>query len=264
VAEQEEEKLPKGYVHGESAEWQGTIQLTAKSDPGGKDFTRIMGVCPRCGHEISKDIRPLRSGAFFVEPDAESASEPEVSRTYLITCNCVFGHENAPEGTRGCGAQGAVLVRRSEGAALLVEHVKGAAADWDRDEWIGRAEHEQLPRMRELAGQWTAMLGVVTGFVAVGTIFDFTKADLTLSGGAWAAYVVFAALALATAIAAVTYGSQAAGLRYLDDIPADVDGRVQHVDAAVVFCRERLTRSRRLALASVVALAIALAVRVVA
>jgi len=261
--EQEDQNSSVHYVRGESDTWHKAIQFTPEPD-GGKEYTRIAGKCPRCAHEISRDIRPLQSGAYFVKPDAGSASEPEVPRTYLITCNCVFGHENAPEGTRGCGAQGAVMVTPNQGAAPLVEHVTGVAADWDKDEWIARAEHEQLPRMREFAGQWTTMLGVITGFVAVGTIFDFTKKDLSLSGGAWAAYVVFAALALAAAIAAVYYGSQAAGLRYLNDIPADVGGRVEHVDAAVVFCAERLKRSRYLALTSVVALAIALGVRVVA
>ena len=202
-------------------------------------------------------------GAFVARTDAPPP-EPEAPCTYLITCNCVFGHEDAPDGTRGCGAQRAVLVKPQQGAEPRVTYVVGAAADWDKDEWIGRAEHDQLPRMRELAGQWTTMLGVVTGFLAVGTIFEFTKKDLGLSGGAWAPYVLFAALALAAAVAAVYYGSQAAGLRFLKDIPTDVDGRAQHVDGAVTFCAERLTISRYLALASVVALASALAVRAIA
>jgi len=264
VGDGKEDKSSVAYVHGESKEWQGPIHFDVGRDEGGTAFTQIMGTCPRCGHDISRDIRPLKSGAFFAGPGAPPPSKAEEARTYLITCNCVFGHADAPDGTRGCGAQGAVLVTPNGGKPPVVEHVKGAAADWDKDEWIGHAEHEQLPRMRELAGQWTTMLGVVTGFLAVGTIFEFTKKDLDLSGGVWAAYVLFAGLALAAAVIAVYYGSQAAGLRFLNDIPTDVDGRARRVDDAVAFCSERLTRSRYSALVSVVALAIAMAVRAIA
>ena len=250
-------------------------------------YASLKGKCPRCEHEIIKGILPVAGGELLAatakksveaegsgETEESSASETATSRdgcsvtpddgkstTYLVTCNCVFGHRDAPEGVRGCGWQAAVRVTSREGERPKVEQVTGNANEWDDDEYVERASRQQLQQVRQFAGQWTAMLGVVTGFLAVGTFFDFTRKDLALQGLAWIVYAAAALVALAAAVASVAPGFQAAGLKHFTTIPADTGGRMTLMDKAVKDCRLRLSLSRWGALVAVIALAVAVGAR---
>ena len=262
------------YVHGQ-AEGLAEVCLRAELDPDGRSYVRVSGKCPRCKHEISKRISALAGGEFLAaDGRGLRASGVEGSpvgplrtgnrdepHTYLVNCNCTYGHQDAPRGVRGCGWQASVCIMPREGGEPEVKQVSGDVGAWDKDEYVERASSKQLQKVRRFAGQWTAMLGVVTGFLAVGTFFDLTKKDLGLHGPAWVVYVAGALVALAAAVGSVARGSQAAGLQHFDRIPADTEGRVHLEGRAVKNCRDWLSQSKRLALVSVVALAVAVAAR---
>jgi hypothetical protein len=253
-----EEKKDDSYLHGQPEKWADAVFRPVADSPGGP-YVRITGECPQCKHDISKSIVP-RTGAVALA--AEKGDVDEKSFRYLVTCNCIRGHADAPDGVRGCGAQGWVAVKSKKGAISEVVAIGDSDPDeWDKDEYVELMLHQQLPKLREFAGQWTAMLGVVTGFLAVGTFFDFTLEDLKIDDLAWKVYVAGAAVALVAAVIAVALGSQAAGLRQFDEMPADTAGRVKALNDTVEYCRRRLDLSKIAALVSVVSLGIAMAAR---
>jgi hypothetical protein len=247
-----------GYVRGQSEAFP-VVNLSAKKE--GTDYALLKGQCPRCGHPISKRIVPVRDLELLARNVDAPPPQPDDPREYLVTCNCAFGHEDAPDAVRGCGWQTSVCVTpRAEGEPL-VEKVVGDVDAWDKDEYVELATHQQLQQVRQFAGQWTAMLGVVTGFLAVGTFFDFTRADLGVHGAVWAVYVGGALVALAAAVLSVARGSQAAGLQHFHEVPAETQKRVELVDNTVKHCRRQLWDSKWLALVSVIALVVAVAAR---
>jgi hypothetical protein len=251
-----DEKKDDSYLHGQPENWT-TAEFKPAPDEG--PYVRINGKCPHCAHDISKSIVPLKGAVALA---AEKGDSDEKSFRYLVTCNCVRGHADAPDGVRGCGAQGWVVVKSKKGVLSDVVAIEDSDPDeWDKDEYVERMLHEQLPKLREFAGQWTAMLGVVTGFLAVGTFFDFTREDLKVGDLAWKVYVAGAAVALAAAVIAVALGSQAAGLRQFDEMPADTQGRIAALNDTVAYCRQRLDLSKIAALVSVISLATAMAAR---
>jgi hypothetical protein len=254
------------YMHGEREPWQSNcsklevVGLRKASEDTAR--LHIAGRCPVCGHHIRKRIDSADTIAFFRSKGSLGMNDI-LGKRYLLTCNCAYAHEGAPDGVRGCGAQGAVTVSSVDGTAAVsyCSDVDVPTEERDADEWIERAAGRQLQRLRNLAGQWVSMLGVVTGFVTVGTIFDFTANDLELQGTWLVAYLLAAAAAVAGAVVAVTFASQAAGLRQLNDVPAEVDERSRVMREARVYCRRRLSWSRWAALVAMLLLIVAVAVR---
>ena len=255
------------YVRGEPESWtKGCQKLkvvpeeakVARYPAGHVRVLRIEGPCPACGHILSKEISPLAQGALFAPP-----RQAEGPRLYFVTCNCVSPHSGAPDGVRGCGAQGGVQVTTTA-TGWEVDYASLSIEERDADEWAERARLEQLTRVRQLASHWADVWGVIAGLVAVGMIFDAEKTDGKIYGlgpPSSTIYVALVGLALAAAVLAVLFAARAAGLRELDDIPADVKGRVGLQVAMVAYCRSRLTLSRSLALCSVVLIAVALGLR---
>jgi len=247
-----------GYVHGTSRDWVGVCPFGVQTSDTDQ---WLVGDCPTCDHPIRKRISGSSDVALLDGTRATKPAGEAKPATYLITCNCAYGHDDAPERVRGCGAQGAVLVTPQRGGPAIVTYADPDVDAWDADEWVERAERDQLLRLREFAGQWASMLGVVTGLVSVGTIFDFTRGDLLLHGAYLWGYVAASALALAAAVLAVWLASQAAGLKQFDRVPDDLEGRGVTLQQARAFCRDRLTWSKWSALAAVILIALALALR---
>lgn len=93
------------YEKGEPAEWRDGIenlQLEVRQAPGsGNNRTYdIVGPCPRCKHQLRKNID------YIVGPALALSSLEEL--VVRVVCNCTSAHEGAPEGTSGCGAEGAI------------------------------------------------------------------------------------------------------------------------------------------------------------
>jgi hypothetical protein len=61
----------------------------------------VIGPCPRCGDQISKDVGVQDGIGLLAQPDR-----------IQIVCNCGHAHANAPNGVRGCGAQGFALLSK--------------------------------------------------------------------------------------------------------------------------------------------------------
>ena len=257
----------RAYVRGEPESWtKGCQELkvvpeearVAKHPAGRVRVLHIQGPCPACGHILSREISPLAKGALFAP-----SKQTEGPRRYFVTCNCVSPHSGAPDGVRGCGAQGGVEVTTTA-TGWEVGYASLSIEERDADEWAERARLEQLTRVRQLASHWTDVWGVIAGLVAVGMIVDAEKADGKIYGldpPTSTIYVALVGLALAAAVLAVLFAARAAGLRELDDIPADVKGRVGLQVAMVAYCRSRLTLSKFLALCSVALVALALGLR---
>ena len=256
--------LETSYARGEPVSWEvlcGKFEVRSHELRVGKYVRghgramRIEGKRPGCDHQLSKEISPLAQGALFAPP-----RPAEGAQTYVVTCNCVSQHPGAPDGVRGCGAQGGVTVT-PKGSGWEVVYANPTVSERDADEWAERARLEQLPRVRALAAQWMAVWGVIAGLITFGTIFDADERIYGLTSPSSAVYVATAGLSLAAAVLAVVFASQAAGLRELDDIPADVAGRVELQVAMVAYCRSRLTQSRIFAMCSVILVAGALGLR---
>lgn len=254
-----------GYRHGQSENWAedcaGCLKLDGDVDAGTKMLTRIVGTCPMCGHPIVKTIRPFEEDVVGFSADQRCKRLEDGAKLYLVTCNCVYAHDGAPEGVRGCGAQGTVRVTPGEGGGGTLEYAKTTGEQRDPDEWFEAAVSQRLSRVRELATQWSAMLGVVTGFVAFGAIFDAGDAGIAATSGRWKPYLVLAGLALAAAMAAVVLGAQAASLKRFDVLPSDLTGRASSYAQARRHAQDRLKASQVCCAAAVAVLGVALIVR---
>ena len=91
------------YEPGEPAEWsEGVERLEYKRVAGaqGREVHEIVGPCPRCKHELRKDISDVVGPALTL-----AGAENLIVR---VVCNCTSPHEGAPTGTTGCGAEGGV------------------------------------------------------------------------------------------------------------------------------------------------------------
>jgi hypothetical protein len=85
----------KKYESGEPPEWKARVSRLKVRISG--QAREIFGPCPRCGHDITKDLGPT---------DGPTLAPPVAKATYRVVCNCDSYHAGAPVGTRGCGAEG--------------------------------------------------------------------------------------------------------------------------------------------------------------
>ena len=75
------------------------------------------------------------------------AGEQQEDLHYLMTCNCIYGHEGAPEAAHGCGAQGGVRVLKKDDR-LVVRYVRVSPEQRDVEAWANDATTNRLAKMR--------------------------------------------------------------------------------------------------------------------
>lgn len=107
------------YQQGEPPKWaEGLSRLKTRYVPQGEGrAVYLYGPCPRCGHDIEKNL--TGPGVRFAPSDTEDtdAQYVEVDLAQYVEvdvflrCNCDVTHGGAPENSSGCGAEGGVRVR---------------------------------------------------------------------------------------------------------------------------------------------------------
>ncbi len=184
------------YEPGKPTGWEAGLQvLQIEVAPTGRRSVR--GPCPRCTpHEIVQDV-VTQSGTAI-------APAPLPTRVLLV-CNCGFHHDGAPQGTRGCGATGAVsLLGDRVGAAAVSDEERAANA------WAIEALKERLPRIRAAAEKWGTTVSALTALLGTGTVVQADDVVRSLTTGAALWYGVFVLLALLAAAGSILYAAWAA------------------------------------------------------
>jgi hypothetical protein len=88
------------YAAGTPADWDtGTEAFSVKLGSGSVRVYSLTGACPRCGHELHKDI---------TEYLAPALASGVADITVNVRCNCTAYHKGQPENVTGCGAEGGV------------------------------------------------------------------------------------------------------------------------------------------------------------
>jgi hypothetical protein len=77
----------------------------------GKDGASLLGVCPRCQHEMMYPY-PRRAVSRRIRLLGKS-NGPAVDRVLRMLCTCEQDHPGRPEAGRGCGAYWKVTLQES-------------------------------------------------------------------------------------------------------------------------------------------------------
>jgi hypothetical protein len=239
------------YQPGNPDNWPiGVVKLHILEVPTqeGKVERKLVGPCPRCGHEIFKDLEP-RDGPYLVEPP------PMIVQ---VVCNCDHAHSGAPANTPGCGAAGGAEV---PGAGSEVKPATLTPGQRDADAWAEEAERERLPRIRQVAQDWQVSVSTITALFGAGTLISADAVVRSLDPSGWAVlYGVLAALALVSAGVAILLASLAGHPVWSTrspNVPAEVQLREDRISKA--HCK--LLWSRILAFLAVALLIAGYAVR---
>lgn len=101
MAPTDPQKPELDYLEGEPPNWdEGVARLRIENN-------FLVGPCPRCGHDISGDLRSIPSVPLAVEGQDVAPAPKRV----MVTCNCDSPHHGRPENESGCGASGGVEVQ---------------------------------------------------------------------------------------------------------------------------------------------------------
>jgi hypothetical protein len=245
-----------GYLRGQPREWQDRCAgFDAVPDPKTTSAVKVKGRCPRCGHPIWRDLRSQRG----VVAMAHGGNGEDLS--YLMTCNCVYAHKDAPDGVHGCGAQGGVKVEGDQGS-LTVSYVEVTPEQRVIEAWADDAVHNRLARTRAWAQQWMTLLTAVTGLVSFGAVIDAAGDLGALSLGWRTLYVTLGGMALACVVMAVVRAWQAANPIKIGALAADCHGRKLAYNEAVAYSAAQLADSYGWAIVAVLLLAASVATRV--
>lgn len=89
------------YAAGTPSEWDdGTKEFSVNVCGGSQRVYSLTGPCPRCGHELHKDITS------YLGPALTSGV---ADITVSVRCNCEANtHKGQPDGVNGCGAEGGI------------------------------------------------------------------------------------------------------------------------------------------------------------
>jgi hypothetical protein len=88
------------YAAGTPPEWDaGTEAFSVDLGSGSERVYSLTGPCPRCGHELHKDI---------TEYLAPALTSGVADITVNVRCNCTAHHDGQPNDVTGCGAEGGV------------------------------------------------------------------------------------------------------------------------------------------------------------
>lgn len=87
-----------------TAEWAERVRDTFRFQASG-DAWDYVGACPRCDHQI---VKRLEAGGTTTYRSSNTTHGGTIVR-----CNCGSEHSGRPDGSRGCGAYGAVEVEWS-------------------------------------------------------------------------------------------------------------------------------------------------------
>ncbi len=244
------------YVRGEPTGWEtDCVDFEAVRGAPSADLpVSVYGSCPRCKHPISRNLRP-QDAVIGV------AGEQQEGLHYLMTCNCIYGHEGAPEGVHGCGAQGGVRVLEKDGQ-LEVGYVMVTPEQRDVEAWANDATGNRLAKTRAWAQQWMALLTAVTGFVSFGVIIDAAGDLGALSWGWRLLYAALGGMALASIVIAVVRAWQAANPIKIDKLEADCEARRRKYDAAVEYSATQLGDSYGWAVVGALLFAASMVIRV--
>ena len=88
------------YAAGTPPGWDdGTKKFSVNVGGGNQRVYSLSGPCPRCGHELHKDITS------YLAPALTSGV---ADITVSVRCNCEAAHQGQPDKVKGCGAEGGV------------------------------------------------------------------------------------------------------------------------------------------------------------
>jgi hypothetical protein len=245
------------YFRGEPERWRAQCPgFSVQSVPGaGGPHLEVTGECPRCTHPISMSLRAQDGVVALAEDDAEE------SACYLVTCNCVRGHPDAPDGVFGCGAQGGIRLA-SRGGTFQVHYHEITPEQRRIEAWMDDAISHRLTKMRTWAQQWMALLTAITGLVSFGAVLDAAGDLGALSWGWRLLYATLGGMALACIVTAVVRAWQASNPIKFDELQADCKSHKDAYDKAVEYSTDQLTDSYGWAVASVVLFVASMVVRI--
>src|SRR5215204_3522544 len=121
----------------------------------------LAGSCPRCLHDITRDLGPTGGLGF-----GEGADR------VIVKCNCGGGHEGSKDG--GCGAVGYTPPHDVTDRPPFEVSAAGPATapELRAHRWVEGLVVDQLTAWRGLASTWWATVSVLLGLLGAGTVFS--------------------------------------------------------------------------------------------